>query len=236
VVVTVPLGALKPATRTIELVGVRPGLLDAISRAGYHAASKVMVTLSRIPWAGASGGEVLESGKIARGSCGDGNGHAEVTPRTDGDGCVRWGELVLCGDETSLAKQVWLRVSGGVCIATGFCSGPTDALACERLTDEQAADALVLQLRKMYGVGEELRWIECVKIDWGQDVWAGKGAYSSPATDACAVWRELRETGSKRLLLAGEAVHRRGSTVCSAIESGEWAADTIIEQFGRGAE
>ena len=49
--------------------------------------------------------------------------------------------------------------------------------------------------------------------DWGADEWA-RGGYSSPSVGASGVWRELRETGAPQLLLAGEAVHPRGSTVC----------------------
>ena len=53
-----------------------------------------------------------------------------------------------------------------------------------------------------------------------------------PTTGCCDAWRELRDTGSARLLLAGEAVGERGSTVCSALESAEWAVATLVERFG----
>jgi hypothetical protein len=251
-IVTVPVGALKKDTATLELVGVSRGLHDAIARAGYHAASKVMLTLSHAPWVERA---VLEakpfhahSGQEAGSGPGFKSTHgAAVTEQGDsgiravegengsGDKAARserWADFLLCADPACFAKQVWLRMSGDTCIVTGFCGGPTDAAACEALTEHEAADALLRQLRQMYGWGEELRWLECVKIDWGKDVWAGQGAYSSPAEGACGVWRELRETGAKRLLLSGEAVHPRGSTVCSAIESGEWAAETLLARMG----
>ena len=49
------------------------------------------------------------------------------------------------------------------------------------------------------------------------------------------VWRELRDSGCDRLLLAGEAVGERGSTVCSALESAEWAAARLDRTFGSRA-
>lgn len=240
VVVTVPVGALKSDRATLELIGVSPGLRDAIARAGYHAASKVIVTLSHAPWeVGVGSGPEREATDKKPDAEQGGNGLRAVGGAGDSSKQApcgeRWAELLLCAD-ASLAKQIWIRMSDGACIATGFCGGPTDAATCAALTDSEAADELVRQLRRIYGCGDELRWVQCIKVDWGTDVWAGCGAYSSPAVGACGVWRELRKTGAKRLLLAGEAVHPRGSTVCSALESGEWAADMFLSRLGLECE
>ena len=99
-----------------------------------------------------------------------------------------------------------------------------------RPSTEQAAERLVAQLRRVYG-DSELECLEAIKVDWGTDEWS-RGAYSSPTLGGHELYRLLRDTGAPNLVLAGEAVHPRGSTVCSALESGRWAAETLVERFG----
>jgi len=205
-VVTVPLPVL--ASGALGLRGVRCGLLEAARRVKCHGASKVMLQLSHKVWERRSG-----------------------EPATEG----RWGELLLCSDEESFARQVWLReAAGGVFIAAGFLAGPRDSALCEALTTEEAAERLLGQLRAVYGMGEELQALDAIKVDWGSDPFS-QGGYTSPSVGGCGVWRELRDSGCDRLLLAGEAVGERGSTVCSALESAEWAAARLDRTFGSRA-
>ena len=199
-IVTVPISVLQSGG--VELGGVRPGLGEAIARVQCRAASKVIVALSHKVWARAADADA------------------------DADADAGWGQMLLSAEADAFARQVWMRESGGVCLAVGFLAGPRDAAAAERLTTEEAAARLLAQLRRAYGWGDELRCVDALKVDWGADEWA-RGGYSSPSVGASGVWRELRETGAPQLLLAGEAVHPRGSTVCSALESAEWAARTL---------
>lgn len=235
-VVTSPLPLI--ASGKVRLVGVREGLVKLAGKVRSHGAGKIMISLSHKCWGG-GGRRVAASASAAS------RAEAAVERRTrsavadDEHGSAsseRWGELLLCAEEASFAKQIWLREATNergepVYIAAGFLAGPRDAALCESLSTEEACEALLVQLRQVYGYGEELVAKESLKVDWGTDEWAG-GAYSSPTLDCVDAWRELRDTGCERLLLAGEAIGERGSTVCSALASAEWAAQELIDRFG----
>jgi len=202
-IVTVPLGVLKAGA--LELEGVSQPFREAVELVRFHGASKVVVAVAKEEWDRHV--HRLEPGTAAS------------TPAL--------ARMIICTE--GFAKQIWLRQAGRSVIATGFLAGPRDAAVAEGMGEDEAANALLSQLRAMCGT-ESLpapRVEGCVKVDWGKDKWA-RGAYSSPSVHGCGAWERLRDTGCARLRYAGEAVHVRGSTVDSALESGASAAKDLV--------
>ena len=130
---------------------------------------------------------------------------------------------------TVVAPDTWDEPGEGEVVPLG-----TSLVVRQTAAVHQEIEKLLGQLRAVYGMGEELQALDAIKVDWGSDPFS-QGGYTSPSVGGCGVWRELRDSGCDRLLLAGEAVGERGSTVCSALESAEWAAARLDRTFGSRA-